>query len=198
MKPTLNKSASTASNAKYTEEQKTGLLKAWETFCIATPLWVNEDRAKADKFIEDLAAKYGKGVKSIVGVLTRYNVYVAKTAAKKSANGSQTKLELATAIGNVLRLTEAETESLSVAGKGALNKIFTALAQSKPIEVLTPEQESEKRLMVDGIAEIIALGGDSMADMSNLELSTLTDIYGELKDKAEDLASLQVCASQAD
>lgn len=196
MKPTLNKQAAISTNAKYTEEQKTGLLKAWETFRSENPLWVNEDRAKADKFIEELAAKYGKGVKSIVGVLTRYNVYVAKTAAKKSANGSQTKLELATAIGNVLRLTEAETESLSVAGKGALNKIFTALAQSKPIEVLTPEEMDQKTAMVDGIAEIIVLDGDSMADMSNLELSTLTDIYGELKDKAEDLASLQVCASQ--
>ena len=138
MKPTLNKQAAISTNAKYTEEQKTGLLKAWETFRAENPLWVNEDRAKADKFIEELAAKYGKGVKSIVGVLTRYNVYVAKTATKKSANGSQTKLELAAAIGTVLRLTEAETESLSVAGKGALNKIFTALAQSKPIEVLTP------------------------------------------------------------
>lgn len=196
MKTTLNKQAAISTNAKYTEEQKTGLLKAWETFRAENPLWVNEDRPKADAFIGELAKQYGKGVKSIVGVLTRYNVYVAKTAAKKSANGSQTKLELATAIGNVLRLTEAETESLSVAGKGALNKIFTALAQSKPIEVLTPEEMDQKTAMVDGIAEIIVLDGDSMADMSNLELSTLTDIYGELKDKAEDLASLQVCASQ--
>lgn len=198
MKTTLNKQAAISTNAKYTEEQKTGLLKAWENFRSENPLWVNEDRAKADKFIEELAAKYGKGVKSIVGVLTRYNVYVAKTAAKKSANGSQTKLELAVAIGNVLRLTEAETESLSVAGKGALNKIFTALAQSKPIEVLTPEEMEQKTDMVDGIAEIIALDGDSMADMSNLQLTTLTDLYGELKDKAEDLASLQACTSQAD
>lgn len=82
---------------------------------------------------EQIALEMGKSVRSIVAKLSREKVYVAKTYTTKAGEKAVKKDETADAIGLVLMLTEAETESLTKANKTALVKIFKALADSKPM-----------------------------------------------------------------
>ena len=83
--------------------------------------------------VETLAAAVGKTVRSVVAKLSREGVYVAKTYTSKTGEKPVKKDTVADAIGAVLHLTEAETESLTKANKAALSKIFAALANSKPV-----------------------------------------------------------------
>lgn len=83
--------------------------------------------------VEQIAEKIGKSVRSVVAKLSREKVYVAKQRTTKTGEPVQHKAELANAIGAVLRLTEAESEGLANAPKTALQKIFSALANSKPL-----------------------------------------------------------------
>jgi hypothetical protein len=82
--------------------------------------------------VEQLAESMGKSVRSIVAKLSREKVYVAKTYTTKTGEPAVKKDTVADAIGAVLQLTESETESLTKANKTALQKIFAALANSKP------------------------------------------------------------------
>lgn len=82
--------------------------------------------------VEVLAETMGKSVRSIVAKLSREKVYVAKTYTTKTGEPAVKKDTVADAIGAVLQLTESETESLTKANKTALQKIFAALANSKP------------------------------------------------------------------
>jgi K+/H+ antiporter YhaU regulatory subunit KhtT len=84
--------------------------------------------------VEALAAKLGKSTRSIIAKLARLEVYKKKEYTTKTGDKVQKKDETADAIGAVLNLTEAETESLTKANKTALVKIFEALANSKPIQ----------------------------------------------------------------
>ena len=83
--------------------------------------------------VEQIALSLGKSVRSVVAKLSREKVYVAKTYTTKSGEAVAKKDAVADAIGAVLKLTEAETESLTKANKTALAKIFAALANSKPV-----------------------------------------------------------------
>ena len=83
--------------------------------------------------VEAIAEKIGKSVRSVVAKLSREKVYVAKVRTSKTGEPVAKKDETADAIGAVLRLTEAEIESLTKANKTALVKIFKALAESKPL-----------------------------------------------------------------
>ena len=83
--------------------------------------------------VETIAQNLGKSVRSIVAKLSREKVYVAKTYVSKTGEKPVRKDAHADAIGAVLRLTEAETESLTKANKTALEKIFQALANSQPM-----------------------------------------------------------------
>jgi hypothetical protein len=82
---------------------------------------------------EVIATELGKSVRSIVAKLSREGVYKAKERVSKTGAAIQKKDSMADAIGAVLGLSEAECESLAKANKTALAKIFTALANSKPI-----------------------------------------------------------------
>ena len=84
--------------------------------------------------VETIAQNLGKSVRSVVAKLSREKVYVAKTYVSKTGEQPVRKDAHADAIGAVLKLTEAETESLTKANKTALEKIFQALANSKPME----------------------------------------------------------------
>ena len=84
--------------------------------------------------VETIAENLGKSVRSVVAKLSREKVYVAKTYVSKTGEKPVRKDAHADAIGAVLKLTEAETESLTKANKTALEKIFAALANSKPME----------------------------------------------------------------
>jgi hypothetical protein len=91
--------------------------------------------------VEKIAEMLGKSTRSIVAKLSRElkgteNEYKAKTYATKTGEKVAKKDETADAIGAVLKMTEAEIDSLTKANKTALVKIFAALANSVP---MTPE-----------------------------------------------------------
>jgi len=83
--------------------------------------------------VEAIAESLGKTVRSVVAKLSREKVYVAKTYVSKTGAPVVKKDAHADAIGAILKMTEAEIESLTKANKTALEKIFSALANSKPI-----------------------------------------------------------------
>lgn len=83
--------------------------------------------------VEAIAEKLGKTVRSVVAKLSREKVYVAKTYVSKTGQPVVKKDAHADAIGAILKLSESEIESLTKANKTALEKIFSALANSKPI-----------------------------------------------------------------
>lgn len=83
--------------------------------------------------VETIAAELGKTVRSVVAKLSREKVYKAKEYKTKTGAPVVKKDAHADAIGAILKMTEAEIESLTKANKTALEKIFGALANSKPI-----------------------------------------------------------------
>ena len=109
--------ATTAKAVNYTPEQVTKMVTEYHS----------------GTTVESIAETLGKSVRSVVAKLSREGVYVAKTYVSKSGEPVAKKDMVADAIGNVLGLTEAETESLTKANKTALSKIFAALANSKPV-----------------------------------------------------------------
>ena len=104
----------------YTEDQTTMMVSEYTA---------NPSRAT----VEALAITFGKSVRSIVAKLSREGVYVKAERTTKTGEPIQKKDATADAIGAVLSLTEAETESLTKANKTALVKIFSALANSRPV-----------------------------------------------------------------
>ena len=104
----------------YTPEQTAEMLAAY----VADP---TETTVKA------LAEKLGKSTRSIVAKLSREGVYKKKEYTSKTGEKPVKKDAHADAIGAVLGLSEADTDSLTKANKTALKKIFEALAQSKPV-----------------------------------------------------------------
>ena len=109
--------ATTAKAVNYTPEQVTKMVTEYQS----------------GTTVESIAETLGKSVRSVVAKLSREGVYQAKTYVSKSGEAVVKKDMVADAIGNVLGLTEAETESLTKANKTALSKIFAALANSKPL-----------------------------------------------------------------
>jgi hypothetical protein len=84
--------------------------------------------------VEAIAEAMGKTARSVIAKLSREQVYKAKTYVTKAGTPAVKKDAHADAIGAILKLTESEIESLTKANKTALEKIFKALAMSKPIE----------------------------------------------------------------
>lgn len=105
----------------YTAEQTAEMVSAY----VANP---------TQETVALFAEKFGKSVRSVVAKLSREGCYKAKTYETKNGEKPVKKDSMADAIGAVLKLTEAETESLTKANKTALVKIFSALANSKPLE----------------------------------------------------------------
>lgn len=112
--------ATTAKAVNYTTEQTAEMVLAY----MAAP---------TAETVATLATAMGKTVRSVVAKLSREKVYVAKTYVSKTGDKPIKKDTVADAIGAVLGMTEAETESLTKANKTALAKIFAALANSKPV-----------------------------------------------------------------
>jgi hypothetical protein len=83
--------------------------------------------------VEDIANSLQKTVRSVIAKLSREGVYKAKEYVTKQGTKPVKKDSMADAIGRVLNLTEPETESLTKANKTALEKIFKALANSRPL-----------------------------------------------------------------
>ena len=83
--------------------------------------------------VTEIAERFGKTARSIIAKLSREGVYQKKTYTSKTGEAVQKKDQTADAIGAILRMTEAEIESLTKANKTALKKIFDALANSLPV-----------------------------------------------------------------
>ena len=83
--------------------------------------------------VESIAQELGKTVRSVVAKLSREKVYQAKTYVSKTGAKPIKKDVHADAIGAILLLPENDIESLTKANKSALEAIFKALANSKPI-----------------------------------------------------------------
>lgn len=83
--------------------------------------------------VETIAENLGKTARSVVAKLSREKVYKAKVYATKTGQPVVKKDAHADAIGAILQLSENEIESLTKANKTALEKIFSALANSKPV-----------------------------------------------------------------
>ena len=81
--------------------------------------------------VETIANELGKTVRSIVAKLSREKVYVTKTYVSKSGEIVIKKDTVADYIGAALRLTEADTESLTKANKTALKKIAEFIEAEK-------------------------------------------------------------------
>ena len=96
------------------------------------------EKVKADYLsgvtVETIANEIGRTVKSVIAKLSREGVYQKKVYVSKTGEKPVKKDTHAEAIGAVLNLSEGEVDSLTKANKTALVKIFTALANSKPIE----------------------------------------------------------------
>ncbi len=84
--------------------------------------------------VEALAKQFGKTTRSIIAKLSREQVYKAKEYTTRNGEKPVKKDETASAIAAILGLTDGEADSLEKANKTALQKIFAALANSKPIE----------------------------------------------------------------
>lgn len=82
---------------------------------------------------ETLASEMGKTLRSVVAKASRLGIYRKKEYISKSGEAVQKKDGYAEAIGAVLKMSEGEIDSLTKANKTALEKIFKALANSKPI-----------------------------------------------------------------
>jgi len=107
----------TAKTVNYTAEQTTKMVSDYAAG--VTP--------------ETIAQELGKSVRSIVAKLSREGVYKKKEYKTKTGAPVVKKDAHADAIGAILKMTEAETESLTKANKTALEKIFQALANSRPL-----------------------------------------------------------------
>ena len=83
--------------------------------------------------VENIALELGKTIRSVVAKLSREKVYIAKSYTSKTGAPVVKKDAHADAIGAILNMSENEVDSLTKANKTALEKIFTALANSKPV-----------------------------------------------------------------
>ena len=110
--------------ANYTVEQTAELLAAYNP---------NASETERKAIVDSFAVKFGKSARSIVAKLSREKVYVAKAYVTKTGEKSVKKDAHADAIGAILNMSENDIESLTKANKTALVKIFTALANSKPL-----------------------------------------------------------------
>ena len=90
--------------------------------------------APTQETVAALAEAMGKTARSIVAKLSREGVYQPKEYKTKKGETPVKKDAHADAIGKILFLSDGEVDSLTKANKTALEKIFKALANSKPIE----------------------------------------------------------------
>ena len=83
---------------------------------------------QAGASVEALAEAMGKSVRSIVAKLSREGVYKRKAYTNKQGEAPTSKDSLADQIGQIVGLSEADTESLTKANKSALKAILARVA----------------------------------------------------------------------
>lgn len=110
-----------AKTENYTKETTAALVAAYE-------------QAPTAETVAAWAEKLGKTAASIRMKLVREGAYKKAEYVSKTGEKPTPKADLADAIGRVLQLKEADVTSLEKASKIALQAIFKALAESKPID----------------------------------------------------------------
>ena len=88
---------------------------------------------QAGMTVDSIAESLGKTVRSVVAKLSREKVYQAKAYKTKSGETPIKKDVHADFIGEMLGLTEADTESLTKANKAALAKIADFIKAEKTL-----------------------------------------------------------------
>jgi len=83
--------------------------------------------------VEQLGELVGKSARSIVAKLSRMGIYKKKEYVSKTGEKPVKKDTHAETIGRILKLSEADTDSLTKANKTALKAVMLALANSKPL-----------------------------------------------------------------
>lgn len=165
--------ATTAKIPNYTPEQTAELKAAY---------LANPSRETVDTF----AVKFGKGVKSIVAKLSKEGVYKKAEYVSKTGEKPVKKDDTADAIGKVLGLTENDTGSLAKANKTALVKVFSALANSVPREVESPDDEAAKPALVEVCRRVAGLTDDEARSLSRVSKATLAKLAAVFADESED------------
>lgn len=119
----LNAAAATTSKGKtaYTAEQSEMMMARYT-------------ENPSDETVAQLAIITQKSVRSVIAKLSRLGIYKAKEYVSKTGAKPEKKDDTATAIGAVLGLTDEDAASLAKANKRALQAIFAALANSKPLD----------------------------------------------------------------
>ena len=111
----------TAKTVNYTAEMTVELVSAYA----ANP---------SQETVAMFAEKFGKSIRSVVAKLSREGCYKKAEYVTKSGEKPVAKESLADAIGSILKLSDADRDSLAKANKRALQAVFDALANSKPID----------------------------------------------------------------
>jgi hypothetical protein len=166
----------------YTEAQTVELKAAYVAAVDAGMDYDERKRTVIDVFAE----KFGKSAKSIVAKLTREGIYKPAEYVSKNGEKPVKKDAHADAIGKVLNLTEPETESLTKANKTALVKIFSALANSIPREVESPDDEAAKPALVAVLARVAGLTDDEARSLSRVSRSTLAKVAAFAEDEVSE------------
>ncbi len=142
------KAAATPKVPNYTEAQAAAVIAGYDP---------KADEATRKAQIESLAVAIGKSTRSVIAKLSRDKVYVKPVHLTKTGELPQKKDATADAIGAVLKLTEADTESLTKANKSALKAVFSAIANSIPMPVETPADAAKKAQHVAYIVDYAGL-----------------------------------------
>lgn len=133
-----------------------------------------------------LAETLGKSTKSIVAKLVRMGVYVSAEYVSKTGEKPIKKDTVADAIGKVLNLSEPETDSLTKANKGALDKVFKALANSIPREVESNDAEKTKAENAKVLARVAGLTDDESRSLTRLNSAVLGKLAAVFADEDTD------------
>lgn len=165
----MTEAAKKTKTENYTKEQTAAMVARY----LASP---SEETVKA------LAVELGKTTRSIIAKLTREKkedgaqVYVPKTYKTKTGEAPEKKDTIADAIGKVLRLSDGETDSLTKANKTALNKIFSALANSVPAEPESETERKEKAAAVQLLAETLELDSTEAGSLMRAQAGVLSKL----------------------
>lgn len=81
--------------------------------------------------VEELADKYGKSIKSIIGKLSREGVYRREVYRSKTGELPVTKIEIVNNIANALGIEPESLVGLEKSPKAALQKLEKAIAGSE-------------------------------------------------------------------
>ena len=84
--------------------------------------------------VEELADKYGKSIKSIIGKLSREGVYRREVYRSKTGDLPVTKIEIVNNIANALGIEPESLVGLEKSPKAALQKLEKAIAGSEQSE----------------------------------------------------------------